>query len=377
MKKAMVIMLIFVLVFFGAIYAFKQFVFTQEKKISKKFENPVITISATSAKTEEWDSSLSVVGSISTVQGVDVTTELSGMIEKIDFNSGDDVKKGQILVELDIAPDVAKLHELQAQASLAKITYDRDKKQYSFGAVSKEQLDTDEANMESSAASVQEQQATIDKKIIRAPFNGRTGITPVNLGEYITSGQSIVTLQTLNPIYVDFYLPQQEIQDVIVGQPVDVTSDRAPGKKFTGKITSINPVADSDIRNIEVEATLPNPQEILLPGMFADVKLYVGATKKYITLPQLAITFNPYGSIVYILQKTNQQFNGQIVWKAEQQFVKTGETRGNQIAVLSGIKADDMIVTSGQLKLRNDSLVIINNKIKPSDNPNPQVPEVR
>lgn len=373
MKKAMSVMLVCILIFFGAVFAWKAFVLHQEKKMSAAFKNPIITISAVAASATEWDPSLKVVGSTRTVKGVNVTTEIAGMITDIIFTPGANVKKGDVLVRLNVAPDVAQLHQLEAQAKLAKITYDRDKKQFSFGAVSKEQLDTDEANMEGTKASVEQQQATIDKKIIRAPFTGKLGISAVNPGEYISSGQQIVSLQTLNPIFVDFYLPQQEIQDVAVGQSVNVTSDRVPGQTFVGKITTINPVVNSDIRNVEVEATLDNPKEVLLPGMFTRVQLSTGDGKKEITLPQMAITFNPYGALVYLLQKTDQTHNGKSVWKAEQQFVSTGETRGDQIAVIKGIKAGDMVVTSGQLKLKNGSLVVIDNTVVPSDNPNPTV----
>ncbi len=375
MKKAMVIMLIGVAVLFAGVYALKRFIYKTEKNVSAKFQNKVVTVSATTVKYSAWNDVIQVVGSTRTVKGVNVTTELSGMIESIDFTPGADVKKGTVLVKLNIAPDVAKLHQLQAQAMLNKITYQRDKKQYAFGAVSKEQLDTDYANYKSSAASVEEQQAIIAKKIIKAPFTGRLGISQVNPGEYINSGQEVVNLQTLNPIYVDFYLPQQQIQDVEVGETVDITSDRDPGKTFKGKITTINPMANSDIRNVEVEATLANPHEILLPGMFVNINIEIGKPQQYLTLPQMAVTFNPYGAIVFILKKTTQQSDGEPVWQAQQQFVATGMMRGDQVAITKGIKEGDMIATSGQLKLRNDSMVVINNKVSPPDAQNPRLPE--
>ena len=375
MKKPMKRMLIGLAILFGLILAFKLIIFLIEKTISKQYQNPIVTISAIQAKTTAWNPTIHVVGSTRTVKGVNVTTELPGMIEKIDFIPGANVKKGDVLVELDIAPDIAKLHSLQAQATLDKITYYRDKKQYSFGAVSKEQVDTDYANMKSAIANVEEQQANIDKKIIKAPFTGRLGISEVNPGEYIDSGQAVVNLQTLDPIYVDFYLPQQEIQYAAVGQTVSVTSDRAPGYTFTGKITTVNPIADKDIRNVEVEATLQNKQEILLPGMFTNVVMSIGQPKTYITLPVMAVTFNPYGALVYILTKTKNEKDGKPIWKAEQQFVDTGDTRGNQIAITKGIKVGDMVVTSGQLKLKNGSLVMINNALAPSDSANPKVAE--
>ncbi len=188
-------------------------------------------------------------------------------------------------------------------------------------------------------------------------------------------GDKIVTLQTLDPIYVDFYLPQQDLNVIYNGQEIGMTLDRAPGKVFHGKITTINPIVNTEVRNVEVEATLSNPQYILLPGMFTNVILHIGKPKKYITLPYSAITFNPYGSLVYILKKTNKKHNGKTVWKAEQKFITTGETRGDQVAVSKGIKVDDMVVTSGQLKLKNDALVIINNSVTPFNNPSEKAPE--
>lgn len=368
-------MLICLIAFFGCLFFLKQFIFYKQKQFSNQFRNPIITISAMVATKTTWTAQATVVGSTRTVKGVNVTTELSGMITDIDFTPGTKVKKGDILVRLDIKPDVAKLHALQAQAKLDQITYDRDKKQYSFGAVSKEQVDTDLANRDSSAASVEEQQATIDKKIIRAPFSGRLGISAVNPGQFIDSGTTVTNLQTLDPIYVDFYLPQQQIPDVVVGQAVQITTDRLPGKIFTGKITTINPIVETDVRNVEVEATLPNPQEILLPGMFTNVLFNVGTSQTYITLPVIAVTFNPYGSLVYILKKTNQHYHEKPIWKAEQQFVNTGQTRGDQIAIVKGIAVGDRVVTSGQLKLKNGSLVVIDNSVVPSGNPNPKVTE--
>lgn len=361
MKKAMFFMLVFVAILFGGIFFLKQFIFVEQKKAIKKTMSQLIVVSATTAKTSSWAPQLKVTGSLRTVKGVEVTTELGGMIEKIYFTAGTDVEKGDLLVALDTRPDVAKLHQLEADAKFAKITYYRDKRQFAFGAVSKEKLDSDESQYKSTAAAVVEQKATIAKKIIRAPFTGRLGISAVNPGQYLNPGDKVVSLETLNPIYVDFYLPQQDLNLIFQGQAINMTLDRAPGETFSGKITTINPIVNTDVRNVEVEATLLNPQQILLPGMFTNVDLYVGMPKEYITLPYNAITFNPYGSIVFILTKMNKKQNGKEVWKADQKFISTGETHGNVIAVTKGIKKGDMVVTSGQLKLRNDSLVTINN----------------
>lgn len=375
MKKAMFFMLLSLALLFGAVFGLKYFISVKQKQLATKFENQIITVSASAAKNSTWNSEIDVTGSTRTVKGVDVTTELAGMIREIDFQPGSDVKQGDLLVKLDIAPDIAKLHELEAKAAFAKITLERNKKQYAFGAVSKETLDSDIADYKSTAALVEEQQAVINKKIIRAPFSGRLGISAVNPGEFINAGTKIVNLQTLDPIYVDFYLPQQEIPEIHVGQEISMTVDRAPGTIFTGKISTINPIVDADVRNVEVEATIPNPNKILLPGMFTNLSIVTGSPQTYITLPQLAITFNPYGSLVYLLKPTSQKYNNLPVWQATQQFVTTGAMRGDQIAVLKGLHVGDLVVTSGQLKLKNESKVVINNNIAPSDNPNPSVPE--
>ncbi len=374
MKKIMLKMLVGVAVLFGLVFGIKGFQLIMEKRYVKKHSVPIITVSAAQASTSLWQSDLVSTGSLRTVKGVNVTTELGGMIRSITFKPGSDVKAGTVLVSLDIDPDIAKLHELEANALYAKITYDRDKKQYSFGAVSQETLAQDEASYESTAALVEEQKATIDKKIIRAPFSGRLGISQVNPGQYLNPGDAIVNLQTLDPIYVDFYLPQQQVSKIFVGQPIKMTLEKGDAT-YDAKITTINPIVDTDIRNVEVEATVPNPKAALLPGMFSNIDIKAGRAEALVTLPQMGVTFNPYGSIVYILKKTDQASNGKPVWQATSEFVTTGETRGNQVSILKGLKAGDYVVTSGQLKIKTGSLVVINDQVVPSDNPNPHPPE--
>ena len=374
MKKAMFFMLLFVVVLFGGIFFFKYLVAREQKAYIKAHQVIITTVSAMQAPLKEWQPHLDATGSLRTVKGVNVTTELGGMIRDIYFIPGSYVQQGTVLVQLDIAPDVAKLHELQADAAIAKITFLRNQKQYQIGAISKETLERNEANYKATAALVEEQKATIAKKIVRAPFTGRLGISAVNPGQYITPGETIVTLETVDPIYADFFLPQQNLPSISVGQNAFIQMDAYPNKTFTGKITTINPIVTTSVRNVEVEATLPNKEGLLLPGMFVSVTLITGQPVKKITLPKLAISFNPYGSIVYVLTKTTQTKDGQPVWKTTQKFVKTGESRGNQVAVLSGIQVGDMVVTSGQLKLKNDSLVVINNNVAPSFDPDPKVP---
>ncbi|MAZ40367.1 MAG: efflux transporter periplasmic adaptor subunit [Legionellales bacterium] len=370
MSKPMKKMLIYVGVLFGLIFGWKILVAGIEKyEIYKKLKSRVVTVSAMTAPESSWQASLSAVGETRTYKGVNVTTELGGLIERIAFQPGQMVKKGQLLVQLDISTDIAQLHALEADAKFAKITYDRNLKQAKIGAVSQETLAQNEADYESSIANVAQEKAVIEKKTIRAPFSGKLGISMVNPGQYLKPGDAVVNLQTLSPIYVDFYLPQQDLPKLKVNSPVSITVDTYENKTFQGKITTINPMVDSDVRNVEVEGTFPNKSGLLLPGMFVNVSLNIGQPKSYITLPQAAISFNPYGNIVFRLTKTKQKVDKQDVWTATQVFVDTGDTRGDQIAVLSGIKAGDMVVTAGQLKLANDSSVIINNQVKPSDTP--------
>jgi len=369
MKK----MLLYVGILFGLIFGWKIMVTLIRKyEAYYQLKHHVVTVSATAAHKNAWQNAITAVGSTRTYKGVNVTTELGGMITKIDFKPGQMVKKGQLLAQLDISTDVAKLHALQAQALYAKITYERNLKQHKIGAISQETLAENESQYESTRANVAEQKATIAKKTIKAPFSGKLGISLVYPGQYINPGDAIVNLETLSPIYVDFYLPQQDLPKLKLNMPISMTVDTYPKQNFSGKITTINPMVDDDIRNVEVEATVTNKKQLLLPGMFVNVKINVGKPHQHITLPQTAISFNPYGNIVFLLDKTSQKLDKKPVWKAKQVFVKTGDTRGNQIAVLSGIKTGDMVVTAGQLKLMNDSQVIINNSVKPSDSPNPQ-----
>lgn len=374
MKKRMLIMLICLAILFGAIFGWKAFYNHKRGEIAKqRLANRLITVSAMQAKNESWQPKLTAVGSTRTYKGVYVTTELGGMITKVDFKPGAIVKKGQLLAQLDIAPDLAKLHALEADARFADITYHRNLKQYRIGAVSKETLASDKAQYESTAANVNQEKAIIAKKTIRAPFAGRLGIALVYPGQYINPGDKVVNLETLSPIYVDFYLPQQDLTEIEVGMPVSVSVDTYAKKVFQGKITTINPLVDQSVRNVEVEATLPNTKHLLLPGMFTNVSFKVGKAQQLLTLPATAISFNPYGDVAFLLTKTDKQVKGQTIWQARQEFVTTGDPRGNQISVLSGIQKGEWVVTSGQIKLHNGSHVVVNNKLQPSDSPNPQL----
>lgn len=373
MKKPMIIMLSCLGILFGVIFLYKAFISYKMHKGMASMKSPIITVSAMKASNEAWDPRYQATASLRAIRGVDVTTELAGMIRQIYFVPGADVKKGQLLVELNIDADVSQLHSLQANETLASITYHRDQKQYKAHAISKATLDTDYANLKSLQAQVAEQQATIDKKIIRAPFTGRLGISMVNPGQYLNPGDKIVTLQTMDPIYADFYIPQQTIGKFSIGQTVKLTSDSFPKITFTGKITTINPAVDTSTRNLEIEATIHNANYQLKPGMFASANVTTGKPENLLTLPQTAVSFNPYGSLVYILKNPEKEADGKTVYIATQSFVTTGETRGDQVVVNSGVKAGDLVVTSGQLKLKNKDRVVINNSVAPSDTASPNV----
>ncbi len=376
MKKRMIIMLICVGILFGAIFGFKLFTNHMIKGFiaSQKY---IATISTTKVSYSLWDSKLSAVGSVRAIRGVSVTTELAGLVQTIYFTPGSSVTQGKPLVQLNAAPDIAALHALQANAALALTTYNRDKKQYAIHAISKAILDNDIGNLKNINAQVAQQEATVAKKTIRAPFSGRLGISAVNLGQYLNAGDMVVTLQTLDPIWVDFYLPQQALAQLQVGQPVIVSTDTYPGKTFTGKITTINPIVDTATRNVEVEATIANPAYKLIPGMFVSVDITIGPPKRYLTLPQTAISFNPYGQLVYMVKQTGSDNKGNPILIANQSFVTTGPTRGDQIVILDGLKEGDEVVIGGQLKLKNGTQVTINNSVQPANNPVPKLPNER
>jgi membrane fusion protein, multidrug efflux system len=372
MKKRMVIMLVAVAVLLGGIVGFNLFKGYMMQKYMASAPVPAATVSAMTADYQEWQPQISAVGTLRAVRGVDVTTEVAGLVRSIDFKSGDEVKAGQVLVQLNADSDLAQLHALEAAADLAATVYERDKAQLAAEVISKAQVDTDAADLKSKRALAAQQAALAEKKTIRAPFAGKLGITTVNPGQYLNAGDKVVTLQTIDPIYIDFNLPQQQLPQVNLGQKVALTADAYPGATFDGKINAINPRVDTNTRNVQIEATVPNPKRQLLPGMFATVKVNSGEQQRYLTLPQTAITYNPYGSTVYVIKpsdKKDDKGNAQLT--AQQVFVTPGPTRGDQVAILKGVEPGAQVVTSGAVKLKNGMPVVINNTIQPANSPNP------
>jgi membrane fusion protein, multidrug efflux system len=379
MIKRMVIMLVAVAVVLGGIFGFQVFKGIMIKKFMSAMGSPPQTVSTTRAAYSAWQPNIEAIGSLRAVKGADLSLEVSGVVVSISFNSGDDVAAGTVLLKLRADEDAAKLDSLKATAELNEINYQRDLKQFKIQAVSQANLDTDAANLKNADAQVAEQQAVLDKKTLRAPFAGHLGIRAVDLGQYVAAGTTVVTLQALDPIFLDFFVPQQAVDQVKLGQTVAVKVDAYKDRTFPGEISAVNPKVDPSSRNVQIRATLKNADHKLLPGMYATVDIATGAPKNYITLPQTAITYNPYGDTVYIVDDKGSDVGaGAAVGKARlvahQTFVTTGPTRGDQVAVLKGVGAGDTVVIAGQIKLHNGSTVLIDNSITPTADASPNVP---
>jgi membrane fusion protein (multidrug efflux system) len=376
MTKRMLIMVGCVLLLV-AVLAFGKYLQIQ-KLIASSPKPGAQVVTAIKATVSEWQPQLTSVGTLAPVRGVDVTTEIAGLVRTVRIKSGDEVKAGQVLFEMNADSDIAQQRALQAAADLSATTLKRDKLQFAAQAISQAQVDNDEADLKNRQALVAQQKALVDKKTIRAPFAGKLGITAVNPGQYLNPGDKLVTLQTIDTVYVDFFVPQKQLAGLSIGQKLNLSSDAYPGVAFPAKVTSISPKVDAATRNVQVQATVPNAKRQLLPGMFANVSLEQGERKKYLTLPQTAITYNPYGSTVFVLapppanaKDTMKDEKGNAHLVAQQVFVTTGPTRGDQVAVLTGVKEGQTVVTSGQLKLKNGTPAVIDNKVQPANSPNP------
>jgi len=372
MTKRMIIMLTLTGLVLGAVFGFQAFKSVMIAKFMATLSNPPQTVSTTIAASQVWRSQLEAVGSLRAVNGANLSGQVAGIVSAVHFESGADVKKGDLLLELQAEDDKAHLDALKATASLARITFERDSSLVKTNAVSQQTVDTDKGNLANAEALVAQQQALVNYKSIAAPFSGRLGIRQVDLGQYLAAGTTIVTLQQLDPIFVDFYLPQQALAQIKVGQEVTGKVDTYPNKTFVGQIAAINSLVDTTTRNVQVRATMQNHENLLLPGMFATIEIDTSAPQKFVTLPQTAIAYNSYGNIVYLIDEKGKDDKGQPRLAARQTFVTTGATRGDQVAVLSGVKDGDVVVTAGQIKLRNGSPVIANNAIQVPNDPHPK-----
>jgi membrane fusion protein (multidrug efflux system) len=372
--KRMIIMLVIVAVIVGGVVGFQQFKNTMIAKAIKGGANPPQTVSTTVARDSTWQPTVEALGNLHASQEASLSAEVGGLVTAIHFDSGEKVRASQPLVELNPAPLKAQLAQLEAQAALAELNLKRDEAQLKVRAISQAAVDNDTATLKSAQAQVAAQKAVIAQKTIAAPFSGQLGIRQVNLGQYLAPGTAIVTLQKLDPMDVDFTVPQNQIDLIKIGMKASLQTSAAPGKTFDATVTAIEPQVDTNTRNLKVRARVPNPKGDLLPGVFATLRITQGEARQYVTLPNAAVAYNPYGATVFIVKDEGKGPDGKPKLVAEQRFITPGPTRGDQVGILDGIKAGETVVTAGQLKLRNGSPVVVNNAVQPTDNPNPQVP---
>ena len=331
----------------------------------KSFTPPPETVTTAQARPESWEISLDAVGSLEAVQGVTVAAELPGKVTRLDFTPGARIQAGSLLLQQDISSEEAQLQAVEAQAALAKVNFERLRLLIETNAVSQAAYDDGEAKHKEALAQADTIRATIAKKTIRAPFSGRLGIRLVNLGQSLKEGEPIVSLQALDPIFINFTLPQQELARIQPGFAVRITSDALPGQIVTGRITAINPQADSATRNVRVQATAANKDERLHPGMFATVAVVLPGKKQVLALPATAVLPAPYGDSVFVLEERKDEKTGKSGLAVRQQFVRLGERRGDFVAVTSGLEAQTTVVSSGVFKLRNGQAVVIDNTLNP------------
>jgi membrane fusion protein (multidrug efflux system) len=338
------------------------------------FSVPAETVSAAEVKQETWESLLPAVGSIAAVQGVVLRAELSGAVREIAFVSGATATKGQVLVRLDGSSEEAQLRAAEAQAELAQHNLARAVDLRKQGVISEADYDSAEAASHQTAGQADVIRATLAKKTVRAPFSGRLGIRTVNLGQYVNEGDPIVSLQSLDPVFVDFSVPEQQLVQVKRAMEVRVVTDASPGRVFTGKVTALNPEVDASTRNIKVQATIANGDGELRPGMFARVQLVLPEAQPVLAIPSTAVLHAPYGDSVFVISDVKDEKSGKTVKEVQMTTVRLGETRGDFIAVTAGLKAGQTVATSGVFKLRNGSRVAVDNTLAPDAQSAPRPP---
>lgn len=357
----------------GLLAGYKYYTFQQGMAMFANFQVPPEAVTSMVVAEEEWQPTLSAIGSIQAVNGVTVSADLPGIVTEILFQSGETVKAGQILVKLDTRQEEAQLKAALARRQLGALSLQRSKDLLTKQVSSKADFDAATAEYQQAEALAQQYQASIDRKTIRAPFDGVLGIRSVNIGQYLQSGDPVVPLQSLDPIYVNFALPQQNLGDLAVGRQVTVTAEGVNDETFTGEINAINSVVDEATRNVRVQATLKNPGDKLRPGMYVRTEVDLPVKKKSIFIPATSISYAPYGDSVFVLEEMTDEHTKKTYKGARQQFVKLGPSRGDQVTILSGIHVGDEVATSGIFKLRNGSAVSVDNSTVPSNEakPNP------
>lgn len=374
MARRLIFMLVIVAAILGGLGFIKYRQVETAIAMNASFAPPPTAVTTVVAKRETWPTTLEVIGTAAAIQGVTVGADLPGTVDKIHFESGESVKEGDILVELDIRQERAQLANVEAQRDLARIQYGRSEELMKAGVISKSEYDNASSQQKATEAQVGEIKAAIARKTIHASFSGILGIRQISLGQYLAAGQAIVSLQALNPIYVNFGVPQQDTPKMSIGRSLQVTSTDLPGVVFNGKITALDSVVNEQTRNIQVQATFQNHGGKLRPGMYVQVELPLGKPRDVIPLPASAINYAPYGDSVYVVTDMKDQ-KGNAYRGVKQQVVKIEGSRGDQVAVVSGINPGDEVVSSGVFRLRNAAPVQVNNTVQPGDNPNPKPDE--
>jgi membrane fusion protein (multidrug efflux system) len=374
MVKPFIILFIAAAVILGGIYGWHLFVGKMIKGAMGQMATAPQTVSTTVAVSSTWQSRTEALGTLRAVRGADLAAQASGVVDRIHIDSGAEIPAGTVLLTLKANDDPAKLAQLQAAADLAAITLKRDQEQLAAQAISQATVDSDAATLRADRAQVDAQRALIEEKTVRAPFAGKLGLRQVDEGQYLAAGTTVVTLQALDPIFIDFYVPQQALGILKDGQTVAADVDTYPGVKFSGKIVSISSKVDTASRNVQIRASFANADRRLVPGMYATVEIDNGEASQHITLPQAAITYNAYGDTVFVVQKNGTDDKGNPRLTAVQRFVKLGATRGDQVAVTEGVAAGDEVVTAGQVKLRSGAGVVVNNKVVPTNDAAPNPP---
>ena len=371
MAKRMIAMLVLMIALIGGLAFIK---FRQFQAMAAQFaamQPPPEAVTTIVAQREEWPATISSIGTVAAVQGVTVSADLPGIVDRIAFDSGKPVKEGDVLVQLDTRQEQAQLAAAEAQLELSRLTFQRMQGLVEQDAVSRAEYDTAAAAFKQAEARIREIHATIARKTIRAPFGGVLGIRAVNLGQYLTGGDAVVPLQSLDPIYVNFGVPQQDASRMRLGRAVRITASDLGSVEFAGRISALDSVVDEATRNVRVQATLANPGGRLRPGMFVQAQVVLGANQPVIALPGSAISYAPYGDSVFVVTDLKDE-GGKSYQGVRQQVVKLGGARGDQIAVLSGVQPGEVVVTSGVFKLRNGAAVQINNKVQPSNSKKPK-----
>lgn len=371
MARRMILMLTVVVLAIASLGFVKYKQIEAATKQFASFQPPPIAVTTVSATQERWPATLNEIGTVAAVQGVTVSADLPGIVSRINFESGRSVQQGEVLVELDTKQERAQLAAAEAERDLAQVNFTRLQGLVKDGVVTQAEFDKAEADRRATEAKVKEIRATIERKTIRAPFTGTLGIRQVNLGQYLSAGSPVAPLQSIRPIYVNFGVPQEFSRQVRVGSKVVVRADELARAQFEGRVTAIDSLLDEKTRNVQVQATLANSEAKLRPGMFVKVDLNTGAAQSLISLPASAISYAPYGDSVYVVSEMKDA-KGQSYRGVRQQFVKVGGTRGDQVAVVEGLKVGDEVVSSGTFKLRNGAAVQVNNQVQPENSVAPR-----